>query len=221
MTRVTHKSYRLSGGAANALELRNDGFEDRVERQWFSPKIDRKQLKQLMQRGDAAGLRHFGLWLLLLVASGTTAYLAWGTLWCLPAFAAYGILYAMSDHHAHELSHGTPFRTRWLNEVLYHLNAFMTLHEGYYWRWSHSRHHTETLIVGRDPEIAFPRPVNVANVVLDFFFIPSGLRELGKILRHAAGRLDAYAREIVPAAELNKVVRSSRADDALFSGVTG
>ncbi len=219
MTRVAHKSYRLAGGAANALELRNDGFEDRVEGQWFSPKIDRKQLKQLMQRSDAAGLQHFGLWLLLLIASGTTAYLTLGTLWCLPAFAAYGVFYAMSDHHAHELSHGTPFKTRRLNEALYHLNAFMTLHEGYYWRWSHSRHHTETIIVGRDPEIAFPRPVSLANVVLDFFFIKSGLRELGKILRHAAGSMSEYAREIVPESELHKVIWSSRAYVAVFGGV--
>jgi fatty acid desaturase len=221
MTRVSHKSYRLSGGAANALELRTDGFENRVEGQWFSPKIDRKQLKQLMRRSDAAGLRHFAPWVVLLVGSGTAAYVTWGTLWCLPAFAAYGILYAMSDHHAHELSHGTPFRTRWLNEALYHLNAFMTLHEGHYWRWSHSRHHTETLIVGRDPEIAFPRPVNLASALLDFFFIPTGLRELGKILRHAAGRLDAYALEIVPAPALNKVVWSSRAYVVVFVGVAG
>ena len=111
MTQDAHKSYRLSGGAADALELRNDGFEEQVERQWFSPKIDRKQLKQLMQRSDSAGLRHFGSWLVLLVASGSTAYATWGTLLCLPAFAVYGVLYAMSDHHAHELSHGTPFRT--------------------------------------------------------------------------------------------------------------
>ena len=27
--------------------------------------------------------------------------------------------------------------------------------------------------MGRDPEIAFPRPVNLANAVLDFFFIPT------------------------------------------------
>jgi fatty acid desaturase len=218
MTRVAHKSYRLSGGTTNALELRNDGFEKRVEGQWFSPTIDRKHLKQLMQRSDAAGLRHFGTWIILLIGSGSTAYLAWGTLWCVPAFAAYGVFYAMSDHHAHELSHGTPFKSRWLNEILYHLNAFMTLHEGYYWRWSHSRHHTETIIVGRDPEIAFPRPVNLANTVLDFFFIPSGLREMSKILRHASGNLSGYAREIVPASELKKVVWSSRAYVAFFGG---
>ena len=221
MTRVPHKPYQLSGGASDPLELRSDGFEKRVEGQWFSPKVDRKQLKQLMQRSDAAGLRHFCPWLVLLVGSGTAAYLTVGTPWCLPAFAAYGILYSMSDHHAHELSHGTPFRTRWLNEILYHLSAFMTLHEGHYWRWSHSRHHTETLIVGRDPEIAFPRPVNLANAVLDFFFIPTGLRELGKILRHASGNLGPYAREIVPATELKKVVWSSRTYVAVFIGTIG
>ena len=219
MTRVAHKSYRLSGGMANALELRNEGFEERVEGEWFSPKVDRKQLKQLMQRSDAAGLLHFGLWLVLMVASGIAAYLTWGTLWCIPAFGAYGILYSMSDHHAHELSHGTPFKTRRVNEVFYHLNAFMTLHEGHYWRWSHSRHHTETIIVGRDPEIAFPRPVSLVGVVLDFFFLKSGAREFGKILRHASGNMSEYGLEVVPASERKKVIWSSRAYVAIFVGV--
>jgi len=111
MTRVPHNPYQLSGGASDPLELRSDGFEKRVAGQWFSPRLDRKQLKQLMQRSDAAGLRHFSPWLVMLIGSGTAAYLTLGTLWCLLAFAAYGILYSMSDHHAHELSHGTPFRT--------------------------------------------------------------------------------------------------------------
>ena len=190
--------------------------------QWFSPKIDRKQLKQLMQRSDAAGLRHFGPWLVLLVASGTAAYATWGTLWCLPAFAAYGILYAMSDHHAHELSHGTPFRTRWLNEILYHLNAFMTLHEGYYWRWSHSRHHTETLIVGRDPEIAFPRPVNLANAAARLLLHherPAGARQ-DPAPRRGQPRRCTRARSC-RRPQLNKVVWSSRAYVAVFVGIIG
>ncbi len=76
---------------------------------WFSPNIDRKLLKQLMQRNDRHSLWNYGLWLALLLASGTAGVLTWGTWWCLPAFAGYGIVYASADHRAHELSHGTPF----------------------------------------------------------------------------------------------------------------
>src|SRR5688500_11658592 len=108
------KNYSLSGGTEGATDLTNDAFEDRVEAQWFSAKVDRKEFKRLIKRADGPALRHFGLWLGLLGASGVTAFLTWGTLWCIPAFAAYGILYSATDHRAHELSHGTPFKTRWL-----------------------------------------------------------------------------------------------------------
>ncbi len=221
MANAAKKEYRLSGGAASAIDLTTDGFEGRVESQWFSPRVDRKQLKRLMKRDDAIGLCHLGLWLLLLIASGITAFLTWGTLWCIPAFAVYGVLYAASDHRAHELSHGTPFRTRWLNEFFYHLAAFMTLHEGYYWRWSHSRHHTHTIIVGRDPEIAVPRPPDILGAVLDFFNLKHGIKQIRTILRNASGNLNEEGRHFIPDSEKSKVVWSSRVYVAIFLGTIG
>ncbi len=210
------KSYALVGDAARAAVLTDDGFEHRVESEWFSAKVDRKVFKQLMKRSDLVSLRHFGLWLALLAVSGAGAFLTWGTLWCIPFFAVYGVLYAASDHRAHELSHGTPFKTRWINEALYHLNGFMTLHEGFYWRWSHSRHHTDTIIVGRDPEIAVPRPPDIPGIILDFFFLKSGLIQMASILRHACGSLNEEGRHFVPDSEKPKVFWSSRIHVAIF-----
>ena len=204
------KTYVLGGGVDGAADLDSDAFESRVEQEWFSCTIDRKALKQLTKRSDGPPLRHFGLWLGLLVVSGVAGFLTWGTWWCVLPFAVYGVLYAAADHRAHELSHGTPFKTRWINEVLYQLAAFMTLHEGHYWRWSHSRHHTHTIIVGRDPEIAVQRPPGMLALVLDLFFIKSGLKMIGLILRHATGSLAADGRHFIPETEKVKVVRSSR-----------
>ena len=34
----------------------------------------------------------------------------------------------------------------------------MLLREPTMWRWSHVRHHSDTIIVGRDPEVLFTRP---------------------------------------------------------------
>ena len=63
-----------------------------------------------------------------------------------------------SDSRWHECGHGTAFKTRWMNDVVYQVACFMILREPTVWRWSHTRHHTDTIIVGRDPEIAVPRP---------------------------------------------------------------
>ena len=203
--------YGLGGGGADsAPELDSDAFDNKVGQSWFSCRVDRKALKQLMKRSDGPPAWHFGLWLSLLALSGLAGFLSWGSWWCVLPFAVYGVLYSAADHRAHELSHGTPFKTRWINEGLYQLCAFMTLREAYYWRWSHSRHHTHTIIVGRDPEIAVPRPPDIIGTVLDLFFIKTGIRMIGLIARNATGNLNADGRHFIPATEKPKVVWSSR-----------
>ncbi len=204
------KTYALSGGADGAAEITDAAFEHRGEENWFSCVIPRNELKRLIRRSDAAVLRHVALWLGLLALSGVTAFLTWGSWWCVPAFAVYGVLYSAADHRHHELSHGTPFRTRWLNDVLFHMCAFMTLREGCYYRWSHSRHHTHTLIVGRDPEIAAPRPPDVVGMALDLFFLRDGARNLGRILRNATSQLTEDGQHFVPLSERPRVIRASR-----------
>jgi fatty acid desaturase len=213
------KNYALSGSADGASVLTDDAIEDRVSRDWFSCSLDRRELKRLIKRSDWPALGHFALWIALLAVAGGTALFTWGTVWCVPAFAAYGILYSAADHRQHELSHGTPFRTRWLNDAIYHVCAFMTLREGCYYRWSHSRHHTHTLIVGRDPEIAAPRPPNLVGIVSDLFFIRDGFTQLSRIFRNASGDLTEDGKHFVPEAERTTVVTASRIYIAIFAGV--
>lgn len=215
---TTSSSYKLSGGYADAIALDNDRIEDRVEQEWFSLTVPKKQLKQLMRRSDARGLANFGLWLALLAASGYGLVLAWGTWWAVPALFAYGTVYSSSDARWHECGHGTPFRTRWLNEVFYHLSSFMTLREAYLWRWSHARHHTHTIMVGRDPEIQVQRPTNLPAVVLDFFHVLGGTKELKRIFLHALGIMTEDARDFVPESERPKMIWSSRVYVAVIGG---
>lgn len=202
--------YALRDDRAPTGDLRRDEFEGEVNALWFTPRIDKRLMKALMKRTDAASLLNYGLWLGLMVFTGVAGYRTWGSVWAVPCFLAYGVLYSTSDHRAHELSHGTPFRARWLNELLYHLNAFMTLHEGFYWRWSHTRHHTHTMVVGKDPEIAVPRPANRMHVALDFFFLRSGAIQMVNIFRNATGNIVEAGLHFIPESERGAVVLSSR-----------
>ncbi|MBI3672850.1 MAG: fatty acid desaturase [Rhizobiales bacterium] len=101
-------------------------------------------------------------------------------------------------------------KLRAARRVFFHLCAFMTLREGFYYRWSHTRHHTHTLIVGKDPEIAAPRPPNVVAQFLDFFFIRDGYVQLTRLLRNASGDLTEDGKHFVPDTERAKVVWASR-----------
>lgn len=188
---------------------------------WYQCDIDRKTMKQLMKRSDGPALRHLGLWLALLIGTGILAWFSWGTWWAVPAFMIYGVLYCASDHIIHEMWHGTPFRTRWLSTAFMHLTGFMCHHEAIYWRWSHARHHTDTLIPGRDREITATRPPNLVALFLELFYLHSGPKEMARILRHAFGSASAETREIVPEHELSKMYRASQVYVALWLLVIG
>lgn len=206
----TKDRYQLSGGHDRAVALDDDRIESRMEEKWWAPDIPRQTMKALMQRVDGPALWHFGLWIVLLIGSGYLAVLSWGTWWAIPAFLVFGTIYTSSDARWHECGHGTPFRTRWLNEVFYHISSFMTIREAYLWRWSHARHHTDTIIVGRDPEIQVKRPADLLRILADFFYLNSGPPEVLRIVRHAFGRPDSDVRDFMPEDELQKMYWSSR-----------
>jgi len=210
------RDYSLVGKAENVVGLTDDLIEERVEGAWWSPDIPRRELKAMMQRRDGPALFHFGLWIALLVASGYLAVRAWGTWWAIPAFLVFGTIYSSSDARWHECGHGTPFKTRWLNEIFYHLSSFMTVREANLWRWSHARHHTDTIIVMRDPEIQVQRPVDLLKIVGDFFWLYSGPQEVWRVIRHAFGRPDANVRTYVPEKERKVMYWSSRLYLAIF-----
>ncbi|MCB8877708.1 fatty acid desaturase [Acidisoma silvae] len=214
------KNYRLRDETAGMATANADGdLGHAVGTLWYACPVSRKQLKELMRRSDGPALRFFALWLALLAVAGMTAFFAWGTWWAIPTFFIYGTLYAVADHRHHELSHGTGFRTRWINEMFYHLCAFITLREGFYYRWSHSRHHTHTLLVGKDPEIAAPRPPNVWAQFLDFFFLHDGYVQVGRLLQNATGNLTEDGKYFVPDGQRRAVIWASRAYLAIILAV--
>jgi fatty acid desaturase len=185
--------------------------------QWYSSAISRKQLKEIMQRRDGPALRDTAIWIGALLISGGLAWYFRGDWACVPFFMIYGVLYGSAgDSRWHECGHGTAFRTRWMNDVVYHIACFMMLREPTIWRWSHTRHHTDTIIVGRDPEIASPRPPDFVSMALNIFAIRSGAKAIGGIIRHAAGRLNEEEKTFVPDMERWKVFLVARIYVAIF-----
>jgi fatty acid desaturase len=190
-----------------------------IEPAWFRPALPRPVLKDLTRRSDSQSLRNFGTWLVLLVAAGALAALTWGTWWAIPAFFVYGTIYCSSDARWHELAHGTAFKTPWLNDALYQLCSFLTIREANLWRWSHTRHHTHTILNGKDPEIQVMRPPKLGILLLDFFYLVGGSLEIGKLLRHAAGIVSPEIADFVPETERRKMIWTSRAYVAILAGV--
>src|SRR5215510_13988849 len=149
-TQSRPRDYNLVGPDAKAAIA--DGL---AGADWYKTAIPRKRLKELMERSDRPAIRDTIIWLIAFVSFGIGGSVSWGTWWCVPFFFCYGVLYGSStDSRWHECGHGTAFKTRWMNDVVYQTASFMIMREPTIWRWSHARHHTDTIIVGRDPEIA-------------------------------------------------------------------
>ena len=109
--------------------------------------------------------------LLWIGGSGGLGAYFWGTWWCVPFFAVYGVLYGSGSRRAAgtECGHGTAFKTQWKNEAVYQLACFFMIRNPVTGARRHSRHHTDTIIVGRDPEIiTMPHP-ELAKVLANFF----------------------------------------------------
>ena len=211
------RDYRLTG--PEAARAADKGL---VSASWYQCPISRKRLKELMQRRDGPALRDTALWVLALLVTGFGGYWFWGSWACVPFFMAYGVLYGTaSNARWHEMGHGTAFKTRWMNDAVYQVASFMCLFEPHVRRWSHTRHHTDTIVVGRDPEIVEPRPPSLVRMDLSLFNLPHGFNTLRSVLRHAAGRMDDEEQSFIPQSEWPAVVRTARIWLVIYALVIG
>ena len=186
--------------------------------EWYRTNIPRKQMKELMQRSDGPATRDTLMWIGLLILFGGLGSYFWETWLCVPFFLAYGVLYGSSgDSRWHECGHGTAFKTPWKNEAVYQIACFMMVRNPVVWRWSHARHHTDTIIVGRDPEIIAPRPPSLVKIALAFIGLADTPQSLLAMLRYAFGGLTDAERDFIPAGERHKAVGVARTWVAIYA----
>ena len=184
-----------------------------AEATWYTSPVPKEKMRELLQRRDWPAIRDTIIWFALIIGTGWVGYKLWmaGSWWAVVAFLIYGALYAStSDSRWHESSHGTAFKTDWLNNTLYEIASFMVMRESSVWRWSHTRHHSDTIIVGRDPEIAVPRPPDLTALGLSFFALKVIPKYFKQVLIHCTGRLTPDEKTFIPESEYEKVYWRAR-----------
>ena len=217
MGKVIGRDYSLTGAEGpRAIE------KGLAEAQWYTSPIPREQMRELLKRKNYPAIRDSLIWFALLFGSGYTGYALWGSWWALVPFAVYAIIYSSSsDSRWHESSHGTAFKTDWMNNALYEIASFMVVRESTSWRWSHARHHSDTIIVGRDPEIAVPRPAKILSLIKAFFALESAPRELKRMCIHASGRMTEAEKTYMPQEEYRWVYLRARIYLLIYASVIG
>ena len=215
LPKPTKLDYSLTGeNASRAVE------RGLAEAEWYQCPVPRATMRKLLERRDGPALRDTIIWFSLILGTAYATYALWGSWWAALPYAFYAVLYAStSDSRWHEAGHGTAFKTDWMNNALYEIASFMVMRESTVWRWSHTRHHSDTIIVGRDPEIAVPRPPDVKGIVLGFFNASVYPGYFKKILAHAAGRMLDDEKTYIPESEFSKIYFKARVSVAIYATV--
>ncbi|WP_425038561.1 fatty acid desaturase [Primorskyibacter sp. S187A] len=218
MTETHAQDYALSGAGARRAEA-----EGRANPKWYRTKVDPAAIRALMEKEDARPTRDALIWLGALVMSGAAAVTLWGSWWSLPFWMAYGVLYcSASDARWHECGHRTAFKTPWKNEVIYQIASFFLLRSPVVWRASHVRHHTDTIIVGRDPEIQAMRPPDLVKLLLNIFGLTDLVTHaLPRYWLHLTGRVHPEEAPYLRTQDYPVIFRTARIWAVLHAGVIG
>ena len=115
------------------------------------------RLKALSIKSDAAGFVPPASPLSVISPAATLLALTLGTWWAVPAFVVDGILINFLYAGQHEMSHGTVFRTKKLNEVFGRVFGFAVLYPRDFDQIQHFAHHRYTQLWEGDGELARDR----------------------------------------------------------------
>ena len=190
--------------------------------EWYHTDIPRKEMKELMKRADGPAIRDTILLFAAMALFAGIGIALWPGWWSAPFWLAYGVLYGSAmDSRWHECSHGTAFKTRHYNDWLYQIASFCMVRNPVSWRWSHTRHHTDTIIVGRDPEIVLMRPPALARVILNFFGLLDAPKGWARMVTNAMGRIHPEEADYIPEQEQPKVIRVARIWVAIYAATVG
>lgn len=207
--------YSLTG--VNAKRAIENGL---AEADWYQCLVPREVMRDLVVRRDGPAIRDTVLWFVLIGALACATCILWGTWWAILPYIAYSVLYASAgDSRWHESGHGTAFKTDWMNNALYEIASFMMLRESTVWRWSHNRHHSDTIIVGRDPEIAVPRPPRWTGMVQVFFGLHGYRSYFRTVPLHCLGRMTAAEKTFIPEDQFERIYWTARVHAVVYAGL--
>jgi fatty acid desaturase len=86
-------------------------------------------------------------------------------------------------------------------------------------RWSHTRHHSDTIIIGRDREFTAQRPPNWVQFLSNFLKLGAIIQFFPGLIRTSMGRLTKEEEVFIPQSERNKLFWEARVWLLLFAGI--
>ncbi|MCE9615876.1 MAG: fatty acid desaturase [Lentisphaerae bacterium] len=145
---------------------------------WYRTPLAPEVMDHLHSRSDFLGALQTLTYLAMVLATGTSAFLALGHL---PWYGVAGLVFlhgmccSFMINAVHELGHRTVFKTNALNDVFVRLFAFIGWINFDVFRASHARHHRYTLHPPDDLEVTLPIKIMVKHFFQQGLINPRGL----------------------------------------------
>lgn len=150
---------------------------------WLRPRIDQEKLRELSGRSDLQGWfqagGHLGLWLV----TGALTYYFWAQhnwIAFLVALFCHGTIASFFIAAAHELGHGTVFKTKSLNQIFLYIYSGLSWWDMFDYAASHTYHHRYTLHPEGDRENLLPLSPLVGRFFLVQLFTVNLLTQIGR-----------------------------------------
>ena len=171
--------------------------------------VNAEQLQQLLGKRNGPGLLFLAVHLATLATSGGLLFLSLGSGWMLPALVLHGIIVVHLFGPFHESSHGTAFRSDWLNKAMGWFSGLVLFLIPHHFRYEHLAHHSYTQNVDEDPQM-IPSAERLGGYLFYATAIPYFISNGRIMTRIMLGRLNPMERHFIPKREQAKVIRQAR-----------
>ena len=131
--------------------------------------LDKRTIKKIANRSNVPGIIFISKLSLFLILSGYLIWLSIGSFWLLPALLFFGTFLTLSSYSlSHETAHGTAFKSRTLNEIVFWISSLIYMEEPLHRRYTHTNHHTYTWHIGKDTQMPFDTPMTFSGWLIEF-----------------------------------------------------
>ena len=173
--------------------------------------IDQAAAKVLLRRSNKQALIYLAKWALAWVLATSLVYLSATSPWQWLAIIVLGTVITVPAYAlSHEAAHGTVFRSRRANKLLFWFTSFIYMEEPLHRYHTHTNHHAYTWHTNIDSQMPFATPMAFWGWLQEVSSLGLLRFHVRTMCQLVMGRPALIVQQVTPAKELPKMIRNAR-----------
>lgn len=173
--------------------------------------IDQAAAKALLRRSNKQALVYLAKWALAWGLAASLVYVSAAGQWQWLALLVLGTVITVPAYAlSHEAAHGTVFRTRRANKLLFWFTSFIYMEEPLHRYHTHTNHHAYTWHTNIDSQMPFATPMGFWGWLQEMSSIGLLRFHVRTMFQLVLGRPALIVQQVTPAKDLPKMIRNAR-----------